>query len=127
MNRNVIPEEVPMTEDLFKRCSFCGREWDTRGAFLADPEIEFIGYQSFVDEGILGLFLFNHEPCHTTLTVSAKKFADLHGGTIYKSRDDFAEADPHCLSSTDGHQCPEACECGFVRKIIGMIEDGRPA
>jgi len=115
-----------MTDDPFKVCSFCGHSWTTRQDFLSDPDIDFIGYQSFVHDGILGLFLFNHLPCKTTLTISAKKFADLHGNEIYQSREDFEEADPHCLSSGSGHECPEACECGFVRKMIGIIENEAP-
>jgi len=112
-----------MTTPAFKVCKFCDHRWPSRQAFLADPEIDFIGYQSFVHDGVLGLFLFNHRPCGTTLALSAKLFADLHGDRIYESRDDFEAAAPECLSSASGRACPAACECGFVRKMIGYIRE----
>jgi len=116
-----------MNKSAFKTCKFCNHPWPRRGDFLGDPAIDFIGYQSFVHEGVLGLFLFNHLPCGTTLALSAKLFADLHGGQIYKRRDEFEEADPHCLSSASGRACPTECECGFVRRIVRYIEGGRRA
>lgn len=107
----------------FKNCNFCDHSWATRGEFLTDPALEFIGYQSFIHDGVLGLFLFNHQPCKTTLALSAKLFADLHGNRIYESRDEFDTAAPECLSSASGRECPVACECGFVRKMIGHIKE----
>lgn len=107
----------------FKTCRVCDYNWPSRQEFLTDPSLEFIGYQSFVHEGILGLFLFNHHPCGTTLALSAKLFADLHGNQIYESRDEFEAAAPECLSSASGRECPVACECGFVRKVIGHIDE----
>lgn len=111
-----------MNEATFKTCRLCNHHWTRREHFLRDTSIDFIGYQSFVHEGVLGLFLFNHLPCGTTLALSAKLFADLHGGEIYRSRDEYEEADPHCLSAASGRACPAECECGFVRKIVGHIE-----
>jgi hypothetical protein len=115
-----------MTNDPFKICKFCDHPWASRGEFLTDPNIVFIGYQSFVHDGILGLFLFNHHPCGTTLALSAKLFADLHGDEIYMSREDFEETAPECLSSASGRACPAECECGFVRKMIGHINEQAP-
>jgi hypothetical protein len=112
-----------MVDTNFKTCKFCTHPWPTRQEFLGDPALKFIGYQAFVHEGVLGLFLFNHEPCGTTLALSAKLFADLHGNRIYESREDFDEAAPECLSSSSGRECPVACECGFVRKVIGHINE----
>ena len=115
-----------MIIDPFKTCPFCGHEWTTREVFLADADVDFIGYQSFINDGVLGLFLFNHLTCETTLTISVERFADLHEGEIYKSREEYEEADPYCLSSAGGRECPARCECGFVRKVIGVIEDETP-
>lgn len=112
-----------MVDTNFKVCKFCDYPWPNRQVFLTDPTLEFIGYQSFVDEGVLGLFLFNHQPCGTTLALSAKLFADLHQNRIYESRDEFDAAAPECLSSAGGRTCPVACECGFVRKVIGHIKE----
>jgi len=40
---------------------------------------------------------------------------------IYESRKEFDEPAPECLSAASGQECPVACECGFVRKMIGHI------
>lgn len=112
-----------MADTPFKVCNFCSSTWPTRREFLSDPRLKFIGYQSFVHEGVLGLFLFNHHPCNTTLALSAELFADLHGDQIYERREDFEEAAVECLSTESGRPCPVACECGFVRKVIGHINE----
>lgn len=112
-----------MANTSFKICNFCKLPWTTREEFLRDPALKFIGYQSFVHDGILGLFLFNHEPCGTTLALSANLFADLHGNQIYESREEFDAPAEECLSSASGRECPAECECGFVRKVIGQINE----
>jgi hypothetical protein len=67
----------------FKRCTLCGRVWQTRDEFLLDEENCLNGYQynrKKVIAGlpVCGLLLFTHRTvaCGTTLAVAASRFRD---------------------------------------------------
>jgi hypothetical protein len=109
----------------FKTCPNCGRPWESRRDFLDDPELSFLGYQAFVRDGILGLFMFNHHPCGTTMAVSAERFEDLRPGPMYEtSHPRPAVAPAYCLDAGDPADCPPQCECGFVREVVELITGG---
>ena len=116
----------------FKRCPKCGQEWPTRDDLLADSQLSFAGYQAFIHDGVLGLFLFNHEPCATTLSISARHFADVRGRSVYEHRQlPPAQRPSYCLSTGRGRDCPPQCECGFVADVVALItgdgvSSGRP-
>ena len=115
-----------MTVDTtsFKICPSCGQQWSERQDVLDDPEVSFLGYQAFVRDGVLGLFMFNHLTCGTTMTVSARDFEDLRAGGAYEHRHQRPEKAPsYCLSSGAPDDCPQQCECGFVREVVAMISD----
>lgn len=68
--------------DLFKRCTMCNAEWQTKDEFLADPELRLNGYQftsfSFRNSREGGVLLFTHqrETCGTTLAIYAQHFKE---------------------------------------------------
>ena len=64
----------------FKKCTHCGHKWQSRGDFLQDSTLDLIGYQVNFDNLHLGLFLFNHLTCGTTLGLAAGLFKDLYAG-----------------------------------------------
>jgi hypothetical protein len=108
----------------FKTCPCCGHRWPTRSSFLSDTGLEAIGYQANLDNLKLGLFLFNHDPCRTTLSVKALDFLDLYEGPIFADRrTGSAECPGHCLHSDDLAPCPTACECAFVREVLLIVRD----
>lgn len=59
------------TKPNFKTCSCCGESWLNQADFLADPSVSFIGHQHFYEEGVEGLFLFNHT-CGTTFSIEVE-------------------------------------------------------
>jgi len=59
------------TKPIFKTCSCCGEIWPNQADFLADPAVSFIGHQHFYEEGVEGLFLFNHT-CGTTFSIEVE-------------------------------------------------------
>lgn len=110
------------TREVFKACTSCGVQWPTRDAFLAEPAVQFVGYQAFVQDAVLGLFLFNHEPCGTTLAISASRFEDLREGPVYEQRRGHPDqSSPYCLTASSGGECPPQCECAFVQRVIDAI------
>ncbi len=65
----------------FKRCTLCGKEWETREKFLADTEIRLDGYQwnyLKVIDGMPpdGVLVFTHSSggCGTSLALAARLF-----------------------------------------------------
>ena len=107
---------------IFKKCTFCGHRWQTRQDFLQDSALDLIGYQVNFDNLHLGLFLFNHITCGTTLGLAAGLFGDLYEGPIYKQRQTDTEKCPgYCLHEKQLEPCPAECECAYVREIIQTV------
>ena len=110
----------------FKRCSLCGYRWDSREAFLTDPNVEIVGYQVNFDSLSLGLLLFNHS-CRGTLSVAAEVFRDIYDGPVFSERATGGEECPgHCLHQRNLKPCPAQCECRYIREIIEIIKGFRP-
>jgi len=115
--------KTSMTETTtFKACPCCGRRWPTRESFLEDAALEIIGYQVNFRFLELGLFLFNHHECRTTLSVRADEFLDLYQGPVFEDRKTGSSECPgHCLHADELSRCPAACECAFVREVLQLV------
>ncbi len=110
--------------DVFKDCPHCGTRWPCRNQFLADPGLELVGYQVDFLDLRLGLLLFNHHPCGTTLAIRAESLEDLYDGPVYTKRQTGSEAcQGHCLRRDDLDRCFVLCECAWVREILQIIRD----
>lgn len=121
--RSFVFKGAPVT---FKRCTSCGYAWESRDAFLGDPEIELIGFQVDAVKPEEGLFLFNHvdATCGSTLAIRAREFLDLHQGSMFGEK--MAGTDRcvgHCLHADDLHPCPARCECAYVRAVLPVIRE----
>ena len=109
---------------LFKICPLCTETWSDRDRFVADPLIELIGYQVDFEDVSLGLFLFNHHRCGTTMAVRAGLFKDLYHGPLSCTRRTGSEACPGlCLRSGELAPCPADCECAWVREVMQVIRN----
>jgi hypothetical protein len=110
--------------DVFKICPLCGHTWATRLQFLEDAGLELVGYQVDVEEPPLGLFLFNHRSCQTTLAVPAHRFSELYQGPVYQAcRTGEEDCPGYCLKPAELQPCPVECECAWVRALLGVILD----
>ena len=107
----------------FKTCAVCRQTWNDRAEFLADPDLEIIGYQVHFKDLKKGLFMFNHS-CNTSLAIHAEKFTDLYRGEMVKERKTGTEECPgYCLHQDELQPCPARCECAYVRDIIQIIRN----
>lgn len=107
----------------FKKCTLCGYRWQSRSDFLEDPSTVMIGYQVNFEHLNLGLLLFNHLECGTTLGIPAGNFKDLYNGPVYSERMTGTEACPeYCLHENQLRPCPNQCECAYVREILQTIQ-----
>lgn len=106
----------------FKICTFCNYSWPSREKFLQDPDIDLVGYQANFQELELGLFLFNHEVCRTTIALPAGRFTDLYNGPVFREKktgtDQCLEL---CLHEQELSCCPSQCECAYVREILHIV------
>lgn len=108
--------------ETFLTCSMCKAVWKTREDFLTDPAIRLAGYQAYFEQLTLGLFLFNHLVCGTTLSIHAERFKDLYTGPIFDHRATGTEECPgHCLNQKNLDPCPVRCECAYIREILQMV------
>ena len=117
------PLAVDMEPDKhFKECTMCGKVWREREEFLNDRELQVSGYIAHFKELELGLFLFNHEPCKSTLAVKAKRFIDLATGPVFVERMTGTKECPgYCLHKTELRPCPARCECAHVRDVLDRV------
>jgi hypothetical protein len=110
--------------DEFKKCTFCGHRWQSRKDFLEDATTEMIGYQVNFDDLHLGLFLFNHLVCGTTLGIPAGVFQDLYNGPVYSERLlDTEQCPGYCVHENQLDPCPAKCECVYVREIMQTVRN----
>ena len=112
------------TKHPFKHCTLCGMVWATRSKFLHDPDIRLIGYQMNINNLELGLLLFNHLPCKTTLALKVAFLSDLYHGPIYAENQHGGENCPtYCLQQNNMQPCPTACACVYVREIMQIVQN----
>jgi hypothetical protein len=112
-----------MTEP-FKTCPLCAKVWTSRRELLTDPDIELVGYQVDFEELALGLFLFNHNTCQTTLSVRAGRLKDLYLGPVFRERKTGQqECQGYCLRRSALGPCPAECECAWVRGLLQVIRN----
>ena len=111
-------------DKLFKTCTGCGHHWLTRDVLLQDPAIQMVGYQANFEQLELGLFLFNHLECRSTIAVPAGRFRDLYAGPVFSQcllgEDRCLE---YCLRQDELGVCTQPCECAYVREIIQVIRN----
>ena len=109
-------------ERPFKQCHCCKLGWADRPGFLADGTLEIVGYQVDFRDLEHGLFLFNHDPCKSTLAVPAGKFLDLYKGRRFAENLRETEECPRsCDDSAQLARCDQRCECAFVREVLHII------
>jgi len=106
----------------FKTCASCRTNWPTRQDFLGDPDLTVLGYQAHFDALELGVFLFLHGRCKTTVAMQAGKFTDLYDGPVFEERRTGQDDCPgYCLVETELRPCPAKCECAYVRETLQII------
>ena len=107
---------------MFKQCSVCGHRWATRRDFMADVNVEIIGYQANFKNLTSGLLYFNHV-CKNTIALHADVFADLYDGPVFKERKfETDECPGYCLHKADLRPCPAECECSYIREIMQLLK-----
>jgi hypothetical protein len=117
-NRNANPRR----DRTVKQCMCCGHAWRTLEALLGDPQLQIVGYQVNFDNLLLGLFLFNHLACGSTIAVPAGLFKRLYDGPIYATRaTGTAECPEYCLYASELGACLAKCECAYVREILQIV------
>ena len=119
-----LTQTVQANNQYFKQCPSCKEVWQTQQKFLDDHNLEIIGYQVNFNNLELGLFLFNHATCRTTLSITAKSFRNMYSGPVFTVRKTFGEECPeYCLKKSVLDPCPVHCECAYVREIIQIIRN----
>jgi len=107
---------------VFKKCTCCDYPWLSRGEFLTDIQLVFVGYQVNFSNLELGFFLFNHTACQSTIAVPAGYFKDLYDGPIFAERKTNSENCPGYCGERDAFgPCEQECECAYVREIIQIV------
>ena len=124
MFKRLLEKAGNLISTSFKKCSMCTEIWRTRVKFLSDSNITVKGYMANFDRLELGIFLFDHKRCKTTLAIQASQFTDLYNGPVYASRLTGTEKCPkYCLDHNQLKACPEKCECAYVREVLNIVNN----
>ena len=115
-------------DNTFKTCTSCRYPWPSRDAFIDDPGLKVSGYMANFDRLELGIFLFDHLNCRTTLALSARLFRDLYDGPVYTERRTGTDVCPgYCIDRKELRPCSAECECAYVREILNVIVSRKTA
>jgi hypothetical protein len=124
MFKQLLEKTRNLLSTSFKECSMCTEIWCTRDEFLSDPNLTIKGYMANFDHLELGIFLFDHKICKTTLAIQASQFTDMYNGPIYKRRLTGIEDCPeYCLVKKELKPCPAECECAYVREVLNKVNN----
>ncbi|MGD8366885.1 MAG: hypothetical protein PVG78_04525 [Desulfobacterales bacterium] len=128
MLRALIRKFRSVREKAFKTCTMCRHPWPCRDDFIDDPSLKVSGYMANFDRLELGILLFDHLSCKTTLSLSADLFRDLYDGPVYTERKTGTDECPgYCLDKEELRPCPAECECAYVRDILNIIVSRKTA
>ena len=111
---------------IFKSCPMCRKDWGSRSSFMADPELNFNGYQANFGTIEHGLFYFTHENaiCGSTMAIKAEQFLSLFQGKKYQENKQLSEeCSRKCLDRNELGRCTARCEFAFVREVSQIIKD----
>ncbi len=113
---------MPEIASAAVQCPLCKAKWESLEQFLADADVQLVGYQLHFREQTGGLFLFNHMQCKTTLAVPAEGFLPLCHGPIFTECRSHGQTCPeYCLR--EGETPPNYCDCQFVKEIVDLISN----
>jgi hypothetical protein len=122
MLKRIIENISHLISGIFKKCSMCHVTWRSREDFLSDSNLSVTGYMANFDRLELGIFLFDHMICGTTLAIPASRFIDLYDGPMLTTRLTGTDVCPgYCLDKRELRPCTEACECSYMRQILQKI------
>ena len=120
------PEMDSSKEQIFKSCPMCEKRWESRDAFLGDPDLIFNGYQANFGMIEDGLFYFTHETtdCGSTMVIKAHSFLSLYSGSRYtEAKHLSSECSRYCLDRNQLARCQAQCEYAFVREVSQIIKN----
>ena len=118
---------MPVTDNtVFKHCAICDSSWETREDFLADPELQLIGYQPHFKALTTGFLFFNHS-CKATLAIEVMLLRDLYDGPVFEERLTGTKNCPgYCLNRAQFDPCPNECEWHYPgKKRLGVEKTGK--
>ena len=122
MFRRLVDIARYLIGSIFKKCTMCREIWRSRKIFLSDQNVEVRGYIANFDHLELGIFLFDHKLCGTTLSIRASRFLDLYDGPVFEERLTGTEECPaYCLNEKELRPCPAKCECAYVREALNIL------
>jgi DNA-binding CsgD family transcriptional regulator len=108
---------------VFRHCPTCLTKWSFRGAFLSDPEVEFLGYHPLSGGNPAGVMLFKHMGCGTNLPCPLEWFQPLTNLPMLGGSCSAGAGGDHCLGQGQDPStpCPLRCVCAFVWHVTQVI------
>lgn len=121
---NLVPAFAIRSGSEFKKCTFCGKTWDTFEDLKSDDEIVLKGCQLDQSNHLYNLILFDCG-CETTLGMFINEFmtrTDIP--FVINEREDTSRRPDYCLRNV-GDECLPKCACAYTGQILDALGKGR--
>ena len=108
-------------KNIFKQCTFCGKEWLTFKEFANDEDNNMIGYHIDEINHMYNLIYVNHT-CGTTLGLLLSDFI----GTseipfVLEEEKDRYTTPSYCLKENKADSCHSRCACKYTSEILKIL------
>lgn len=120
---NSIPAFAISSGDEFKKCTVCGKVWQTFQGLLDDDGIKLKGCQLDMTNHLYNLVLFDCS-CGTTLGMFIKELmtkTDIE--FVINEQGDNSQRPGYCLKR-GGDACLAKCACAYTSEILDAIGKG---
>jgi hypothetical protein len=108
----------------YKKCSGCGKEWDTIADIVTDHSLRVNGYQACFGNPDEGAFLLTHtaEICRSTLAIRAGDLRALYEGPEYHEiRNGKPDCPKYCRDMQHLETCESACGLHWIRVVLQYL------
>ncbi len=115
------PAYADSSRPEFKKCTLCGKTWQTFDDLKHDSSKSLKGCQMDSTNHLYNLILFNCS-CETTLAVSIRDFATKTDiPFIINKRSRSGKRPSYCLKTGKESLCLEKCACSYTQKILTAL------
>ena len=122
---SLVPAFAIRSGAEFKKCTFCGKTWETFDALKADKGVVLKGCKLDKTYHLYNLIMFNCG-CDTTLAMLIKEFITQTDITfVINEHVDNSKRPEYCLKKGSSGKCLEKCACLYTGQILDAIGKGQ--
>lgn len=117
-----LPAYETRENNIFKKCTCCGKEWKSLDEFAEDDSISVIGAYGDKYNPLYNLIITNCS-CETTMAIGINSFISSGKMPMKFRFNSVSEQIPeNCLFRDKAGSCPGKCACAYTNKILDYLK-----